>query len=148
MNTNSEVCRIRSLLKFCKEDLTKHDFLEKTYSTFHATSIVMQKQYTAHNFTKLSNLISVLPLDEKNSHLLMKNHQERTTSSSVVLEAHVNKYQGQNRLNKHGRNNKGSISKPEPQCQKGRDPSKGGNTAPKHDFLAPKASNFKNKNKD
>ena len=30
---NSEVCRIRSLLKFCKENLTEDDFLEKAYST-------------------------------------------------------------------------------------------------------------------
>lgn len=145
---NSKVCLIRSLLKFRKEDLTEHDFLENTYSTFHATNIVMQKQNRAHNFMRLSNLIYVLTLAEKNSHILMKNHQERPTSSSAVLEAHVNKYRGQNQLNKHGRNNKGSISKPAPQGQKGKDPSKGGNSTPKHDFLAPKASNFKNKSKD
>ncbi|XP_068309760.1 uncharacterized protein [Pyrus communis] len=30
---NSEVCRIRSLLKFCNEILTEDDLLEKTYST-------------------------------------------------------------------------------------------------------------------
>lgn len=83
---NSEVCRIRSLLKFRKEDLTEHDFLEKTYSTFHATNIVMQKQNRAHNFMRLSNLIYVLTLAEKNSHLLMKNHQERPTN----IEAKTN----------------------------------------------------------
>ncbi|KAM1926378.1 hypothetical protein ACFX13_033551 [Malus domestica] len=38
---NSEICRIRSLLKFCKVELTKSDLLEKTYSTFHATNIVL-----------------------------------------------------------------------------------------------------------
>ncbi|XP_068304309.1 uncharacterized protein [Pyrus communis] len=38
---NSEVCRIRSLLKFCNETLTEEDLLEKTYSTFFTSSIVM-----------------------------------------------------------------------------------------------------------
>ena len=36
-----EVCRIRSLLKFCKVELTKSDLLEKTYLTFNATNIVL-----------------------------------------------------------------------------------------------------------
>ncbi|XP_068329742.1 uncharacterized protein [Pyrus communis] len=39
---NSEVCRIRSFLKFCNKTLTKEDLLEKTYSTFSASNIVMQ----------------------------------------------------------------------------------------------------------
>ncbi|KAM1698865.1 hypothetical protein ACFX13_030728 [Malus domestica] len=39
---NSKVCRIRSLLKFCKMELTKSYLLENTYSTFYATNIVLQ----------------------------------------------------------------------------------------------------------
>ncbi|XP_068304161.1 uncharacterized protein [Pyrus communis] len=62
---NSEVCRIRSLLKFCKVELTESDILEKTYSTFHVTNIVLQQQYRAHKFTKFSDLISVLLIAEK-----------------------------------------------------------------------------------
>ncbi|XP_068320803.1 uncharacterized protein [Pyrus communis] len=38
---NSEVCQIQSLLKFCNESLTEEDLLEKTYSTFFATNIVL-----------------------------------------------------------------------------------------------------------
>ena len=72
---NSEVCRIRSLLKFCKVELTESDFLEKIYSTFHATNIVLQQQYRAQKFTKFSNLIYVLLLAKKQNQLLMKNHQ-------------------------------------------------------------------------
>ncbi|KAM1134350.1 hypothetical protein ACFX19_044191 [Malus domestica] len=71
---NYEVCRIRSLLKFCKVDLTNEDFLENTYSTFNAINIVLQQQYRAQKFTKFSNLISVLLLVEKQNQLLMKNH--------------------------------------------------------------------------
>ncbi|KAM2468286.1 hypothetical protein PS1_010002 [Malus domestica] len=38
---NSEVYQIRSLLKFCNETLTKEDLLEKTYSTFSTSNIVL-----------------------------------------------------------------------------------------------------------
>ncbi|XP_070662240.1 uncharacterized protein [Malus domestica] len=62
---NSEVCRIQLLLKFCKVELTKSDLLEKIYSTFHATNIILQQQHRAHKFTKFSDLISVLLLVEK-----------------------------------------------------------------------------------
>ncbi|KAM1048592.1 hypothetical protein ACFX15_027219 [Malus domestica] len=62
---NSEVCRIHSLLKFCKMELTKSDVLEKTYLNFHATNIVLQQQYRAHKFTKFSDLISVLLFAKK-----------------------------------------------------------------------------------
>ncbi|XP_068304304.1 uncharacterized protein [Pyrus communis] len=44
---NSKVCRIQSLFKFCKDGLTDANLLEKTYSTFHVTNIVMQQQYRA-----------------------------------------------------------------------------------------------------
>ncbi|CAN6688642.1 unnamed protein product [Malus baccata var. baccata] len=40
---NSKVCRIRSLLIFYKVELTESNLLEKTYSTFHTTNIVLQK---------------------------------------------------------------------------------------------------------
>ncbi|KAM1226029.1 hypothetical protein PS2_044207 [Malus domestica] len=72
---NSKVCRIRSLLKFCKVELTESDLLENTYSTFHATNIVLQQQYRAYKFTKFSDLISVLLLIENQNQFLMKNHQ-------------------------------------------------------------------------
>ncbi|KAM1539016.1 hypothetical protein ACFX15_003583 [Malus domestica] len=38
---SSEVCRICSLLKFYKVELTESDLLKKTYLTFYATNIVM-----------------------------------------------------------------------------------------------------------
>ncbi|KAM1224886.1 hypothetical protein ACFX2G_044669 [Malus domestica] len=37
---NAEVCRIRSLLKFCNENLTEDDLLENTYSTFSTINIM------------------------------------------------------------------------------------------------------------
>ncbi|KAM2472180.1 hypothetical protein FF2_046475 [Malus domestica] len=44
---NSEVCRIRSLLKFCNKTLTKEDLLENTYLIFSASNIVLNQQCRA-----------------------------------------------------------------------------------------------------
>ncbi|XP_068340436.1 uncharacterized protein [Pyrus communis] len=44
---NSKFCRIRSLLKLYKVELTESYLIEKTYSTFHATNIILQQQYRA-----------------------------------------------------------------------------------------------------
>lgn len=38
---NSEVCRIRSLLKFCGNELTEADLPEKTFSTFPPSCIIL-----------------------------------------------------------------------------------------------------------
>ncbi|KAM1438922.1 hypothetical protein ACFXTO_012843 [Malus domestica] len=83
---NSEVCQIRSLLKFCNETLTEEDLLDKTYLTFFATNLVLQQQYRAQ--TKFLDLISVLPLAEKQNQLLMKYHQARLIGATVMPEAH------------------------------------------------------------
>ncbi|KAM2327702.1 hypothetical protein ACFXTH_014242 [Malus domestica] len=61
---NFEICRIRSLLKFCNETLIEEDLLEKTHSTFSTTNIVLQRQYRAQKFTKFSDLISILLIAE------------------------------------------------------------------------------------
>ncbi|CAN6722095.1 unnamed protein product [Malus baccata var. baccata] len=87
---NYDVGRIRSLLKFCNETLTEEDPLEKTYSTFSTSNIVLQQQYRAQKFTKFSDLISVLLLAEKQNQLLMKNHQARPTRATDVPEAQTN----------------------------------------------------------
>ncbi|XP_068305093.1 uncharacterized protein [Pyrus communis] len=72
---NSEICRIRSLLKFCNETLTEEDLLDKTYLTFSATNINLQQQYNLQKFTKFSDFIFVLLLTKRQNQLLMKNHQ-------------------------------------------------------------------------
>ncbi|XP_050147569.1 uncharacterized protein LOC126622943 [Malus sylvestris] len=138
---NSEVCRIRSLLKFCNETLTEEDLLEKTYSTFSASNIVLQQQYRAQKFTKFSDLISVLLLAEKQNQLLMKNHQARPTGATTVPEAHYSTNQHPKRQKRRGKGGQ----KPSHQGQQSQGPSKGGNKAQKRPNLAPKAPNFKNK---
>lgn len=41
----SVLFRIKSQLNLCGENITDHDILEKTFSTFFASSILPQKQY-------------------------------------------------------------------------------------------------------
>ncbi|KAL0336049.1 UNVERIFIED_CONTAM: hypothetical protein Sradi_4816800 [Sesamum radiatum] len=42
---NSEMFRIVSKLRLCGEDVTDEQMLEKTFSTFHASNLVLQQQY-------------------------------------------------------------------------------------------------------
>ncbi|CAN6716765.1 unnamed protein product [Malus baccata var. baccata] len=97
--------------EFCNETLTKEDLLEKTYSTFFASNIVLQQQYRAQKFTKFSDLISVLLLAEKQNQLLMKNHQARPTGATVVPEAHYSTNQHPTHQKRRGRGGQKSSHK-------------------------------------
>ncbi|XP_026447239.1 uncharacterized protein LOC113347780 [Papaver somniferum] len=68
------------------ETITDADLLEKTYSTFHASNILLQQQYRESQFKKYSDLISCLLVAEQNNELLLKNHQIHPTGSTVALE--------------------------------------------------------------
>ena len=72
---NSEVRKIQSLLKFCKEDLTETYLLEKTFSTFHASNMLLQQQYRERKFTKFSELITIL-FTEANAVSWLKDYQQ------------------------------------------------------------------------
>ena len=86
----------------------------KTYTTFHASNMLLQQQYRERRFTN-SELIACLLVAEKNNELLLKNHQSRPTGSIPLLEANatiqVNKrgrghgYYGQGRGRGRGRYN-------------------------------------------
>ncbi|XP_028960672.2 uncharacterized protein [Malus domestica] len=65
---------ISSQLKLCGETITEEDMLEKTFSTFHASNVLLQQQYRERGFTEYNQLISVLLVAEQNNELLMKNH--------------------------------------------------------------------------
>ncbi|XP_070662229.1 uncharacterized protein [Malus domestica] len=66
---------ISSQMKLCEETITEEDMLEKTFSTFHASNVLLQQQYMERGFIKYNQLISVLLVAEQNNELLMKNHQ-------------------------------------------------------------------------
>ena len=63
--------------------------LEKTYTTFHASNVLLQQQYRERRFNKYSELIACLLVAEKNNELLLKNHQSRLTGSIPLPEANA-----------------------------------------------------------
>ncbi|XP_073129044.1 uncharacterized protein [Henckelia pumila] len=97
---NSALFRISSQLKLCGEKITDDDFLEKTYSTFHASNVLLQQQYREKGFKKYSELISCLLVAEQNNELLMKNHEIRPTRANPFPEVNVAMHDEKRKQNK------------------------------------------------
>ena len=91
-----------------EKKITKEDKLEKTFTTFHASNVLLQQQYRERRFTKYSELISCLLVADKNNELLMRNHQSRPTGSEPFLEVNAISSQtcgrGRGCGHDHGRN--------------------------------------------
>ncbi|XP_024197263.2 uncharacterized protein LOC112200463 [Rosa chinensis] len=104
---NSAMHRITSQLKLCGEPVSEDSKLEKTFSTFHATNMILQQQYRERGFKKYADLISCLLVAEQNNELLMKNHQSRPTGSQPIPE--VNAIFTGGHANRHG-NKHGNTS--------------------------------------
>ncbi|XP_022036585.1 uncharacterized protein LOC110938888 [Helianthus annuus] len=98
---NSAMFRITSQLILCGENITDKEMLEKTFSTFHASNIVLQQQYRERGFTKYSDLISCLLVAEQNNELLMKNHETCPVGTTPFPEVNVATYNDQS--GSHGR---------------------------------------------
>ena len=60
--------------------------LEKTFSTFYASNVLLQQQYRVQGFTEYNQLIYVLLVAEQNNELLLKNHYARPTGSAPFPE--------------------------------------------------------------
>ncbi|XP_015064831.1 uncharacterized protein LOC107010081 [Solanum pennellii] len=86
---NSSMFKIISQLKSCGENITDHDMLEKTFSTFPASSMLLQQQYREMGFKKYFELISHLLVAEQHNDLLMKNHESRPTGSMPFPEVNT-----------------------------------------------------------
>lgn len=86
---NSALFKIVLKLKMCGENVTYKDMIEKTFSTFHTSNVLLQQQYREKGFTTYANLISCLLLAEKNNELLMRNSEIRPPGSAPPLEAHT-----------------------------------------------------------
>ena len=86
---NSALFKISSQLKLCGENITDEDMLEKTFTTFHASNVLLQQQYRERQFTKYYELIACLLVAEKNNELLLENHQSRPTGSKAFPEAYA-----------------------------------------------------------
>ncbi|XP_070029474.1 uncharacterized protein [Nicotiana sylvestris] len=77
---------ITSKLKLCGDIITDYDMLEKTFTTFHASNMVLQQKCREKGFKKYSELISLLIVAERNNDLLMRNHENRPTGSTPLPE--------------------------------------------------------------
>ena len=86
---NSAMFRIKSQLNLCGENITDHDMLEKTFSTFPASSMLLQQQYREMGFKKYSELISHLLVAEQHNDLLMKNHESRPPGTALFPEVNA-----------------------------------------------------------
>ncbi|XP_076941550.1 uncharacterized protein LOC143611152 [Bidens hawaiensis] len=69
--------------------------MENTFSTFHASNVLLQRQYRERGFTKYCDLISYLLVAEQNNGLLMKNHETRPVGTTPFPEANVAAYNDQ-----------------------------------------------------
>jgi len=67
----------------CGEKVTEEEMLDKTFSTFHASNVLLQHQYREKEFKKYSELISCLLVAEQDNELLMKNHETRPSGSNL-----------------------------------------------------------------
>ncbi|KAM1051132.1 hypothetical protein ACFX15_032110 [Malus domestica] len=76
-------------MKLCGDTIIDDMLLEKTFSTFHASNMVLQQQYRTRGFTEYNQLISVLLVVEQNNELLMKNHNSRPTGLTPFPEVNV-----------------------------------------------------------
>lgn len=101
---NSALFKISSMLRLCGEQITEDMLLEKTFSTFHVSNMLLQQQYQERGFKKYSELISCLLVAEQNNELLMRNHQSRPTGSQPFPEANASNFSrnGNRRGRRHG----------------------------------------------
>ncbi|XP_060202634.1 uncharacterized protein LOC132631051 [Lycium barbarum] len=100
MKYNSEMFRITSILTLCGEKISDSDKLEKTFSTFHASNVLLQQQYREKGFTKYCDLIVHLLVAEQNNDLLMKNHENRPTGAAQLPEKNHHQ-KGKNKDDRH-----------------------------------------------
>ena len=77
--------------------------LEKTYSTFHTSNVLLQQQYRERKFAKYSKLISCLLVAEQNNELLLQNHQTRPTGSTSIPEVNAASSSGRGSSRGRGR---------------------------------------------
>jgi hypothetical protein len=135
---NSAMFGIASRLELCGDPVTQRDMIEKTLSTFHASNVLLQQQYRERNFTRVSELISVLLVAEANNKVLMKNHNARPTGSMAVPESHANQFSFKGKRNARrrgsGKGYRGS---------KGKGPATGANRVHVNSGKTGKSANFR-----
>ncbi|CAL9019213.1 unnamed protein product, partial [Prunus brigantina] len=87
---NSTMFKTVSQLRLCGDTITDEDMLEKTFTNFHASNMLLQQQYREKGFTKYFQLISCLLIAKQNNELLMKNHHSHPTGSKPFPKSNAN----------------------------------------------------------
>ncbi|XP_044478235.1 uncharacterized protein LOC123205349 [Mangifera indica] len=101
---NSAMFRIISRMRLCGEKITEENMLEKTFSTFHPSNMLLQQQYREKSFKKYSELISCLLVAEQNNELLLRNYQTRPTGTAPFPEVNATTSSNRGRRRGPGRN--------------------------------------------
>lgn len=78
-------------MKLCGEEVNDKDMLEKTFSTFHSTNMLLQQRYRKKGFTTYASLISCLLQAEQNDELLIKDSEMRSPGSTPLPNTHLGK---------------------------------------------------------
>jgi hypothetical protein len=81
---NHDVHKICSKLKFCENEPTNADKIEKTLSTMLPVDRVLQQQYQVNKFTHYSQLTHTLTQVEKHDEILMKSHHKHSTGAAPL----------------------------------------------------------------
>ncbi|XP_048605324.1 uncharacterized protein LOC125582912 [Brassica napus] len=125
---NSILFKTVSMLRLYGEVVTEEELLEKTYSTFHSSNVILQQQYRMKGFTTYTDLISCLLLAETNNELLMKNSEARPVGTTPLPEANeVEKKEPnecnyvQNNKRSHGNGRGGYKGRGSDNCSNSRD---------------------------
>ena len=63
--------------------------LEKTFTMFHASNVLLQQQYREPKFTKYFELISYFLIVKQNNELLIRNHQSCPTGYEPFPEVNA-----------------------------------------------------------
>ncbi|XP_068312428.1 uncharacterized protein [Pyrus communis] len=86
---NSALFRITYQMKLYGDIFTEEDLLEKTFSIFHTSNVLLQQQYRTRGFIEYKQLIYVLLVVGQNNELLIKNHHSRPIGSAPFPEVNV-----------------------------------------------------------
>ncbi|XP_016556436.2 uncharacterized protein LOC107855952 [Capsicum annuum] len=86
---NSAMFKIKSQFDLCGKSITDHAMLEKTYSTFPSSSMLLQQQYREMRFKKYSELIAHLLVAEQHNELLIKNNESRPPGTAPFPEVNA-----------------------------------------------------------
>lgn len=87
---NSALLSITSKLELCGKPVPDEEKIDKTLSTFHADSLILQQQYRGFKFTTYHELMHVLFKAEEQNNLLLQNHLDRPVGAAPLPEANHN----------------------------------------------------------